>query len=301
MDLIDQLRIFIKVANSGGFTPAAAQLGMPRPTVSLAIQRLEARLGTRLLHRTTRCVRLTRDGQSLLARANTLVSDADELEQLFHTHSATIEGHLRVDAPSRIARRVIAPALPGFFAQYPKVSLELGASDRAVDLVREGVDCALRVGEVTPNNLVLRPLGQLTLVNCASPAYLERFGIPRAPADLVHHQAVHYASGNGGVEPWEWQHSGKTHTQTMAGQVTVNNAESYIACALAGLELIQVPAFDVHDHLAKGELIAVLKNWQAPAMPIQLVYPHRHPSRRLQAFNNWLAAQVMPLTASSAH
>lgn len=299
MDRIDQLRIFIRVAHSGGFTLAADQLGVPRPTVSLAIQQLEARLGVRVFNRTTRRVSLTQDGEALLDRAVTLVADTEELEQQFRPQGATLSGRLRVDMPSRIARRLVAPALPTFFARHPGVTVELGSSDRAIDLVHEGIDCALRVGEMSSSSLVARPLGMLRMIHCASPAYLAQHGVPLSPEDLGQHQAVNYASPTSGrIAPWEWLEDGALQTAQLNGLVAVNNAETYIACCLAGLGLIQIPAFDVQEHLAAGDLVEVLQAWPVPAMPVQLVYPHqRHLSRRMQAFSEWLSGVLAPCLA----
>ncbi|PVX85647.1 LysR family transcriptional regulator [Paraburkholderia unamae] len=296
MDRIDQLRIFLRVAHCGGFGLAADQLGVPRPTVSLAIQQLEARMGTRLFNRTTRRVSLTRDGDAMLERATALVADSDELEQQFRPHPSVLQGRLRVDMPSRIARRQVAPALPDFFERHPGIELDLGSSDRTIDLIHEGIDCALRVGELSASSLVARPLGGLRLVNCASPTYLERHGVPHSPADLPLHLAVNYAQpASGRVAPWEWSDGGQLRTLAMRAQVSANNAETYIACCLAGSGLIQIPAFDVRAHLKRGELVEVLQNWPAPAMPVQIVYPHRrHLSRRVRAFSNWLAEILAP-------
>ncbi|ENO84586.1 LysR family transcriptional regulator [Thauera linaloolentis] len=296
MDRIDQFRIFIRVAHSGGFTVAADQLGLPRPTVSLAIQQLEARLGTRLFNRTTRRVGLTQDGEALLERAIALVADSEELEQQFRLPAKALTGRLRVDMPSRIARRQVAPALPDFFARYPGIQVDLGSSDRAIDLVHEGIDCALRIGEVPSSSLVARPLGALRLVNCASPAYLARHGMPQAPADLSRHLAVNYASPSSGRGvPWEWTENGRLQTLAMKAQVSVNNVETYLACCLAGMGLIQIPAFDVREHLEAGELVEVLQAWPAPSMPARMIYPHRrHLSRRVQAFSVWLAGILSP-------
>lgn len=290
MDLLDQLRVFMRVAHSGGFTAAAEQLGMPRPTVSLAVQQLESRLGTRLLNRTTRRVGLSADGQALLERAAVLVADAEELEQQFRPQSAALSGRLRVDMPSRIARRLVAPALPDFFERHPGLTLELGSSDRAIDLVQEGIDCALRVGEVASSSLVARPLGHLDMISCASPAYLEQRGTPRDPVDLVRHESVQYSATAGShLASWEWLEQGQQRSLSMKGRVVVSNAEAYIACALAGLGLIQVPAYDVREHLASGELVEVLSPWPQPSMAVHLLYPHRrHLSARVQAFGNWL-------------
>jgi DNA-binding transcriptional LysR family regulator len=198
VDRIDHLRIFLRVAETGSFTLSADQLALPRASVSTAVQALEARLGTRLLHRTTRRVRTTPDGEALLERARTLLADVEELEQQFRPTRGAVGGRLKVDVPSRVARRLIAPALPSFFALYPTMELELGSSDRTIDLVQEGVDCALRVGPLASSSLVARPLGHFALVNCASPAYIARHGMPADPADLRRHWAVNYAAPGGG-------------------------------------------------------------------------------------------------------
>lgn len=302
MDRIDQLRIFIRVAHSGGFTNAADQLGLPRPTVSLAIQQLEARLGARLLNRTTRRVSLTQDGEALLERAMALVADTEELEQQFRPQAGALIGRLRVDLPSRIARRHVAPALPAFLARHPEVEVELGSSDRAIDLVHDGVDCALRVGDVPISSLVARRLGSFEMIHCASPGYLAAFGTPTSPADLFQHRAVNYASPTSGrIAPWEWLEHGKLQTVQMRGQVAVNNAETYIACCLAGAGLIQIPRFDVQHHLDAGDLVEVLADWPVPPMPVQLVYPHRRQlSQRVQAFSGWLADVLAPCLVREA-
>jgi DNA-binding transcriptional LysR family regulator len=290
MDRIDLLQVFVRVAEAGSFTRAADRLGLPRATISTAVQQLETRLGSRLLHRTTRRVGLTPDGEVMLERARALVADMEDMEQQFLPAHGQVSGRLKVDVPSRIARRLIAPALPGFFERHPAIELELGSSDRAVDLVLEGVDCALRVGPLASSSLVARPLGHFTLINCASPAYLARHGTLRTPADLPQHMAVNYASPTSGrAAPWEWQRDGETATLRMRSQVAANNAETYIACALAGLGLIQIPAYDVREHLAAGELVEVLPDSRAEPLPVQLVYPHRRNlSRRVQAFAGWL-------------
>ncbi|SDY11104.1 transcriptional regulator, LysR family [Variovorax sp. YR634] len=290
MDRIDLLQVFVRVAEAGSFTRAADRLGLPRATISTAVQQLETRLGSRLLHRTTRRVGLTPDGEVMLERARALVADMEDMEQQFLPAHGQVNGRLKVDVPSRIARRLIAPALPGFFERHPAIELELGSSDRAVDLVLEGVDCALRVGPLASSSLVARPLGHFTLINCASPAYLARHGTPRTPVDLPQHMAVNYASPTSGrAAPWEWQRDGETASLRMRSQVAANNAETYIACALAGLGLIQIPAYDVREHLAAGELVEVLPDARAEPLPVQLVYPHRRNlSRRVQAFAGWL-------------
>ena len=290
MDRIDTLRTFLRVAEMRSFTRAAASLQMPRSTVSTAIRELETRLGTRLLSRTTRHVALTHDGQELYDRALRLLGELEALEGLFHQDDTQLHGRLRIEAPGRIARLIIVPALPDFFARYPGIELEIGASDRPVNLVTEGVDCAIRVGELAESSLIARPLGQLPLINCASPDYLARHGTPTTLDDLWHHQAIHYASPFGSIaEDWEYREAGESRMLSLPGRIIVDNAESYIAACLAGLGLIQVPTYDVQHHLREERLVEVLPDHRAAPMPLTILYPHRHHrSHLLRVFIAWV-------------
>lgn len=292
MDRIDQCRIFARVVETGSFTRAAETLGLPRSTVSTAVQALEGRVGARLLTRTTRSVTPTPDGLAFYEHCIRLVADMDEAEDLFRRERGHVRGVLRVSLPARIGRLIVAPALPEFVAAHPGIKLELGVTDRPVNLTEEGLDCVLRVGVLHDSGLIARRMGQMTLLNVASPAYLARHGVPRTPADLVRdgHLAVRYMSpANGRVEAWEWEADGQLHTLDLPGPVTVNSSETQIACCLAGLGLIQVPQYDVRALVESGRLCVVLPQWCAPAMPVTLLYPHRrHLSSRLQAFAGWL-------------
>ncbi len=290
LDRIDLFRIFARVVECASFTRAADLLGLPRSSVSAAIQELEGRLGTRLLHRTTRKVSPTQDGSAFYERCRRLVSDVEDAENLFRQTAAGPSGKLRIDMPGRIGRLVVAPALPDFLTRYPGINIDLGLTDRAVDLVEDSVDCVLRVGPLSDSGLIARAIGDLPLINVASRAYLEEHGIPKTPADLDAHLAVNYASPSSGrVEAWEWVEDGEIRRLSMRARVTVNSAEAYIACCLAGLGLIQIPAYDVKGHLATGELVEVLPGHRAAPMPMTLLYPHkRHLSRRLQVFADWL-------------
>ena len=232
MDKLDQYRVFVQVAEMGSFIRAAHALELPRATVSAAIQQLEEKVGARLLNRTTRQVHLTADGAQLLERLRPLLADAEDVEHLFQNSQRQVAGQLRIDVPSRIARRLIAPALPGLLRRYPRLQLMLGSTDRAIDLVQEGVDCAVRVGTLHDSSLVVRPLGHIALINCGSPTYLQEHGIPEKPEDLTKgHWAVGYASPSSGRElPWEHlDGSGQTQNSTLPSRAIVNNAESYIA------------------------------------------------------------------------
>jgi len=290
LDRIDLFRVFTRVVDAGSFTRAADSLGLPRSSVSAAVAELEGRVGARLLHRTTRKVAPTHDGAAFYERCLRVIADVEETERLFRQGDAKPSGKLRVDVPGRIGRLVVAPALPAFLDEFPGIDLILGATDRAVDLVEESVDCVLRVGPLTDSGLIARTVGTLPLINVASPGYLARHGLPAGPDDLANHWAVNYASpASGRVEAWEWMEGGNLHTLPMRARVTVNSAEACIACCLAGLGLVQIPAYDVRRHLEAGELVEVMPDHRAEPLPMTLLYPHRrHLSHRVRVFADWL-------------
>ncbi|GBR13058.1 LysR family transcriptional regulator [Gluconobacter frateurii NRIC 0228] len=270
---------------------------MPRSTISVAIQELETRVGTRLLARTTRSVSVTPDGAAFYDHCLRIVTEVEEVEALFSQDAVRPQGVLRVNIPGRIGRLIIAPALPDFLESYPGIDIELGMTDRAVNLIEDGIDCVLRVGPLQDSGLVGRKICDLELINVASPDYIRRFGSPTCPDDLGQHHVIRYASPTSGrVEDWEWVENGEVRLKPVKGRVTVNSAEASIACCLSGLGLIQIPAYDVKNHLAAGDLVEVMPDWRAEGLPMTILYPHRkHLSRRVQAFVEW----VVPLLNSS--
>jgi len=290
MDRIELFRIFARVVESGSFTKAATTLGQPRSSISAAIQTLEGRVGARLLSRTTRRVAPTQDGDAFYERCLLAIADVEEIENLFRNDTVLPSGRMRFDVPGRIGRLILAPASPEFLAQFPEIDVDFGSTDRTVNLIEENIDCVLRVGPLTDSGLIARHIGELPLINVASPAYLARHGTPQHPDDLGAHLAVNYASpSNGRIVPWEWIADGIVKTCTPRARVTVNSAEAYIACCLAGIGLIQIPAYDVKDHLASSGLVEVMPNFRAAPMPMTLLYPHRqHLSHRLRVFIDWL-------------
>ncbi|NTZ63217.1 LysR family transcriptional regulator [Agrobacterium tumefaciens] len=290
MDRIDLFRVFARVVECASFTRAADTLGLPRSSVSAAVIELEARVGARLLHRTTRKVSPTQDGAAFYERCLRLIADVDETEGLFRQTSVGPTGKLRIDVPGRIGRLIIAPALPEFLSRHPQLDIELRVTDRAVNLVEDSIDCVLRVGPLGDSGLIARKIGDLPLINVASPDYLAQYRTPSVPDDLGEHLAVNYASpSTGRVEDWEWIEDGEMRTRPMRSRVTVNSAEAYIACCLAGLGLIQIPAYDVRGHIEANELVEVMPLHRAGPMPMTLLYPNRqHLSRRLQVFADWL-------------
>lgn len=290
MDKIHAMQLFIRVAELESFSRAADSLGLPKGSVSRRIQALENQLGARLLHRTTRRVQLTQDGMVYYERAKDLLANLDELDGLFQHDPTSISGRLRVDMPVGVARNLVIPKLPGFLQQYPGIELELSSSDRLVDVVREGFDCVVRVGTLKDSGLIARSLGKLSMINCASPDYLARFGYPENLEDLTSHALVHYAV-NLGTRPqgFEVHHDDSTRWVKTGGTLTVNSTETYHAACLAGLGIIQVPRIGVREALRTGKLVELLPQYRAEPMPVSLIYPHRRNlSRRVHLFMEWL-------------
>ncbi|AQW31170.1 LysR family transcriptional regulator [Ralstonia syzygii subsp. celebesensis] len=293
---LEAMQIFVRVAELASFTRAAESLGIPKPAASVAVQQLETLLGTRLLHRTTRKVQLTQDGRAFFERSQDLLADMEELQTMFRQSPQALRGRLRVDMPVGVARKIVIPALPAFLDAHPQLEIELSSTDRRVDLVREGFDCVLRIGTLGDSSLIARPLGQLPQMNCASPAYLARYGMPRSLDDLDHHRIVHYVQTLGTKAPgWEYRVDGRTAYRPMQGVVTVSTAESYEAACQAGLGMIQAPVSGLAPQIARGELVEVLPQYRPAPMPVSLVYPNRRNLPvRVQVFMTWVTEQLAP-------
>ena len=290
MNQINLMQIYVRVAELTSFTQAADSLGLPKASVSAAIKQLEASLGTRLLHGTTRNVQMTQDGLIFYERSKDMLAEMAELQTLFQHGEHEISGRLRMDLPIGIARNIVIPELPAFLALHPRLEIELSSTDRRVDLVREGFDCVIRVGAIIDTSLIARPLGNLAQINCASPAYLARYGAPQCLDDLAHHKLIHYAS-NFGSKPsgFEYVEGHQTRAREMAGSITVNNSDAYQAACLAGLGIIQAPAIGVRELITQGRLVQVLPDYAAAPMPVSILYASRRQlSKRTQRFMNWV-------------
>lgn len=252
MDKIHAMQLFLRVAELESFSRAAETLSLPKGSVSRQIQALENALGTQLL-RTTRRVSLTQDGMVYYERAKDLLMNLDELDGMFLHDPSTISGRLRVDMPVAIARNVVIPKLPAFLQQFPGIELELSSSDRLVDVIREGFDCPMvRVGNLKDSGLIARPLGKLSVINCASADYLTRFGYPETLDDLASHALIHY-SALLGTRPqgFEYYNGSATRWVKTGGVLSVNSTETYQAACVAGLGIIQVPRVGVRDACAR--------------------------------------------------
>lgn len=291
MDRLSLMTAFARVAETRSFTKAAERLGVSRATVSVSIRELEEHLGARLLHRTTRSVSLTPEGELYHARVIEILAQVDTSEQLFRRGGPDVSGRLVVDVPTRIARRVIIPALPDLLARHPGLEIHVGASDLAVDLVARGVDAVVRVGRLRDSSLIARPLGTLAQVNCGSPRYVARAGSPSSLEHLASHAAVGYGARTSSETTWDYVEEGEERSAPIRCVVGVDNAETYIAAALAGLGLIQIPEYDVRHHLESGALVTVMPRFVPAPLPISLVYPSRRQvPARVEAFAAWLGA-----------
>jgi DNA-binding transcriptional LysR family regulator len=291
MDRIDAMRVFTRIVERGSFIRAAEDLALPASTATDAVKQLETRLGVRLLQRTTRQVRATPDGEAYYRRCLAILGDIEEAESAFS--GARPRGRLHVDAQGTQARRVILPALAGFFAAYPEIELYLSETDRFVDLVREGIDCVLRGGEGRESDLIARRLALLPEVTVASSAYIATHGLPERWDRLEGHRMVGFhSSATGGVLPLEFMVAGERRTATLPSILTVNGADTYQAAALQGFGLIQVPRYGVADHLAAGRLVECLAETPPSATPVYVLYPRsRQLSLRLRVFLDWVARE----------
>lgn len=293
MDRFDAMQVFVKVAELSSFTQAADQLRLPRATVTHTIQRLEKRLGVRLLQRTTRHVGVTLDGAAYLQRCVQLLADLQETEAAFGQQATRPAGKLRVDLQGTLAMHFLLPHLGEFCARYPDIELDIGLGDRIVDLVREGIDCVLRAGEPRDSSMVGRRVALLEQVTCASAAYLAAHGEPASVQALRAHRAVNYAGASGKPLPFDFIVDGEARSVSLHGSVTVRHADAYVTCCEAGLGLIQLPRYHVEAALAAGRLREVLAAFRPAPMAVSVLYPHsRQLSSRVRVFVDWVSDRM---------
>ncbi|WJR67806.1 LysR family transcriptional regulator [Neorhizobium sp. CSC1952] len=288
MDRFDAMHVFTRVVERRSFTLAAEDTGLPRSTVSDAVKELEARLGVRLLLRTTRHVSPTLDGEAYYQRCLSILADIEDAEGAFA--GVRPKGLLRVDVHGTLARHFVLPNLPSFLETYPEIEFYMSEGDRLVDLVREGIDCVLRVGTPQDSDLIARRVAMLDEVTLASPAYIENFGLPGHPEKLDGHRMVGFrATGSTAALPLEFTVNGTVRNIAIPATVTVNAAESYIATARLGLGLIQIPRYHATNDLAAGTLVEVLSAFPPTRTPVSLLYPrNRQLSPRVRVFIDWL-------------
>ena len=287
MDRFDAMRVFTRIVERRSFTKAAEDLGLPRSSVTDAVRGLEARLGVRLLQRTTRQVSPTLDGEAYYQRCLGILDEIEDAESAFS--GAKPSGLLRIDAQGGLVRRLILPSLSGFFAEYPGIELYMSEGDRFVDLVREGFDCVLRAGEPQVSDMVARRLALLEEVTVASPDYIKRSGRPKRWDALSGHRMIGFrSSATGGVLPLEFMVGEVRKTAMLPMTLSVNGAESYRAAARLGFGLIQVPRYALEEDFSHGALVPVLEDTPPSPTPVSLLYPQgRQLSPRVRVFIDW--------------
>ncbi len=292
MDKIETMRRFIAVVHTGSFTQAAEQLNVPKSAISASISQLENHLQTRLLQRSTRRVTLTDVGERYLPECQALLSELEELETRFQQQSQQLSGVIKIDMPSRFFSTLVAPNLPSWFALHPNTQIRLLGADYRIDPIKEQVDCVIRAGTLQDSNLVAKRLGTMTMINCVSPGYLRQYGCPQTLRDLSAHFVVDYSptvrhAQNG----FEYHADGETQFVAVPSLVSVSTTDAYLAAALSGLGIIQLPRAGVEALLAQGELVEVLSQWRCAPMPVSVLYPSRKQQpRRVREFIDWLCA-----------
>lgn len=292
MDQLLAMRVFVRIAEAGTFVRAAESLDLPKPTVTKLVQSLEAHLGAKLLQRTTRRVSVTPEGAAYYERARALIAQLEDMDAAASTTRATPAGRLRVDIGSSLANVILIPALPEFRARYPDIQLELGVSDRPVDLIGDAVDCVIRGGELADSTLVARRIAELEFVTCASPAYLARFGTPAHPSELeTGHQLLNYFSSlTNRPFPQVFRRGADVFEIRTPPAVAVNESTAHVTALLAGLGIGQTFRVIVQPLIDAGALVPVLESWTDLRKPQYVVYPqNRHLSARLRVFVDWVA------------
>ncbi|MCP2073301.1 UNVERIFIED_ORG: DNA-binding transcriptional LysR family regulator [Pseudomonas lini] len=304
MDRFDAMQAFARVVEAGSFTKAAETLHMSKTTVTQLVQQLEARLRVKLLNRTTRKVNVTVDGAVYYERVIRLLADMDDAETSLSSAQASPRGRLRVDVPSPLAALILVPALPAFYARYPDIQIDLGVSDRIVDMIDENVDCVVRGGELTDQSLIARRVGDLALGVFAAPSYLARVGTPAHPLELEDspHRVVGFLwARTGKAVPYAMHnHAEQLHIKGRYA-LAVDDGNAYLAAGLAGLGVLWLPKYMSKAHEAQGELVPLFEDWRLEPMPLYVAYPpNRHISAKLRVFIEWvveLMAQHAPVEA----
>lgn len=288
MDRLDEINAFAAVADARSFTQAARRLGISSAQVSKLVARLENRLSARLLNRTTRDVSLTDTGRAYLDRARQLLEDFAGLEGSVRDENGP-SGTLRISAPTSFGAAELTPALLDFAAAYPQVALDVSSTDRMVNLVEEGFDVAVRIGQLEDSSLVARKLAAVKMVACAAPDYLARAGRPRTIGDLAGHEAI---IDTNGADPTVWRFgSGAARREVrVAGRLRFSGAPACVAAARAGFGITRVPAFAAAEDLRAGRLQALLCEVEPELIHVHAVYPHgRHLAAKVRAFVDFLA------------
>ncbi len=294
LENLGSIALFVRLADTRSFSVAARQLGMSVPGASKSFARLEARLGVRLLNRTTRKVSLTDDGEAFLQRCRQILLEVQEAEDVLSSRRVSLAGRLRVQMPVGFGRVVVLPALPRFLAAHPQLSIDIDMSDRVVDLAEEGIDVSLRIGEVPDSRVIARRIWSIRFVACAAPDYLARRGTPATPEDLLSHDCLPYWLPRAGrYRPWLFARDGVALPIAVSGRLNINNSEALIDLAVAGAGIVFVSTFLAAQAVDAGKLRVVLDDFATEGPPVSAIYlPSRQLSSRVRAFVELVAALV---------
>lgn len=293
MDHLLAIRTFQRIVETRSFTKAAAHLSLPRSTVSKNLKELEEHLGTKLIQRTTRSIALTTEGAEYYRRISKLVTKLDETESAMRDIGAAAKGRLRIDLHSSLANFVLMPVLEEFRERYPHIQLALGIGDRPVNLIEEGVDCAIRAGELADSSLIARTLYKDRLITCASPGYLEQYGVPKNLSDLENgHRIVGYFSAaTGEAWPLRFRNRGEDK-QLVAFDISANDSAALISMLVHGMGIGQTHASVARRFIESGELVPVLEELTYRQFPVSIIYPPtRQLNARVRIFIDWMVAR----------
>ena len=292
MDTLDGMRTFVGVVAQGSFTAAADRLGISKALVSKYVAQLEARLGVRLLNRSTRTLHTTEAGRAYYERCLKILDEIDELESALREGRDEPRGTLSIAAPQTFGERFVSDAAAVFIQAYPQVTVELHFSDRYVNIVDEGIDLAIRIGELADSSLVSRRLSEICLIACASPAYLAAHGTPRRPADLARHACVRDRNFRRGTR-WPFSRGADSVEVEVDGRLIVNGIMATHRATLAGAGIGLLAAYMIEDDLESGRLVRVLDQYHAAELPISAVYPHRqYLAAKVKTFVEFLTDRI---------
>jgi DNA-binding transcriptional LysR family regulator len=292
MDKFEQMRAFTQVVISGGFAAAARQMGLSRSTVNKLVIDLENKLGVQLLHRSTRVVSVTESGLAFYERCVEILSSLEEAERSVTQLQLEPKGRLRINAPMTFGTMYLAPVIAEFAVQYPDLQVQLTLNDRFVDAIEEGFDITIRIAEPQPtSSLLVQPLAPAQRVLCASPAYLEKHGMPTHPAELPSHSCLHYGQILG-KNRWTLMGADGEHTVIVQGVLCSNNGEVLREAAVRGLGIALLPQFIVEATLQQGQLAIVLPDYTPPGLSIEVLYPvNRNLSTKIRLLVDFLRKQ----------
>jgi len=285
---LNEIAIFVKVVDAGSFTGAAKSLGLPKSTVSRKITQLEERLGVRLLQRTTRTLSLTDTGSAYYNQCSRIISDVEEANIAVTEMQSKPQGLLRITAPMLFGAEVLSDLVAEFLQQNPEIQLEIVLTDQPLDLIQEGIDVAFRVGHLADSSLIARSLGNIKVITCASPRYVEQNGSPKHPKEVANHTTL----GWNPVNTWEYD-TPENITIDVKPKVKVNDIQSMHKMALTGLGIARLPAFVCADDIKSGRLVPLLCDWSYKSTPIHALYPsNRHLSVKVRSFVDYIVEEL---------